>query len=620
MFAQFLRGRSQWQKRLIAAAYDFVAVLVSLWLAFYLRLVDTVHWADIHRWEIWIVWGGVLSLPVFYASGLYRLVIRHASFHLFWLVARGVAFSALAWGGMMLLLRLPDFPRSVILIYWFIAFVLLATGRLLAGSLLRHSSGIPVVIYGAGVRGAQLATALQHDPTYIPVAFIDDQPHLAGNQIANLRVYNSKDFARLHERYQVKEVLVAIQFDSNKERNSLLHQFKEFPVRVNVLPSISELAQRKLRAYNFEQITANDLLGRDQVAPNEVLLKAKIAAKCVLVTGAGGSIGAELCRQAATLQPSKIVLLDYSEPALYEIERRIRPLVELAETAVVPVLASVCDRQAVARVLAQHSIDTIYHAAAYKHVPLVEQNPLIGIHNNVFGTLIVAQEAIRAQVETMILISTDKAVRPISVMGTSKRLSEMLLQALSVEHPGIALGMVRFGNVLDSSGSVVPLFREQIDQKGPLTVTHADMTRYFMTQREAVELTIQAGAMSERGDIFVLEMGEPVKIEDLARMIIHLSGYQLKNEQHPDGDIEIQYIGVRPGEKITEELLISGETSKTDHPKILKAHDGFMPWSQLRPLLEQLETSLLQHETGNSVKLLKAIVQKESHQAGVPSR
>ncbi len=614
MIATRLKQLLRWQKKLLAAIYDFVAVVFALWMSFYFRLLDTADWANNNQWWWqwwqWILLGGVIALPIFYISGLYRFVIRHANHNLLWFVAKGVTFSAIAWGGVMLWMQPPNFPRSVIFIYWFIAFAMIGGGRLVAQAFMRSSRGISVIIYGAGVRGAQLATSLQHDTTYHPVAFMDDQRHLLGSQVMDLRVHNPKDFVRLHKQYDIKEVWIAIHFEDKKDRQRMLSQFQDFPVRVKVLPSISELAQRKLKTFDFETITAQDLLGREPVVADQTLLETKIRGKCVMITGAGGTIGSELCHQVAALQATKIVLLDHSEHALYEINKSLRQLDMVSRPSIVPVLGSVCNRQLLGETMNQHKVQTIYHAAAYKHVPLVESNLLVGIYNNVFGTLILAEEAIQKKVETMILISTDKAVRPSSIMGKSKRLSEMVLQALSVEHQQIDFGMVRFGNVLDSSGSVVPLFREQIRKKLPLTVTHPDMTRYFMTQREAVELVIQAGAMARHGDVFVLDMGEPVKINDLARMMIHLSAYQVKDAEHPDGDIEIQYTGIREGEKITEELLISGNTSETNHTMILRAHDSFIPWQKLQVQIEKMRHLHSHNDNHGCAQLLEQVIQE----------
>lgn len=609
-----LAQQARWRKRLIAAAYDFFVILFAAWFALSIRFGELITF-DQTQWPLIILLSAVTALPCFFFAGLYRLVVRYASHQLLWVVAKGVTFAVLVWGIAVLMMQLPQFPRSVVFIYWFVAFVLVFSGRLLAQKLFKKSLGEPVAIYGASFAGVQLAAALQHDANYCPLLFIDDNPELWNSDVMNLRVYPVDKFADLCSKKGIKEVFVTIHFQTRSDRNRLLKKLKNCPVRVKVLPLFSQLMHGIVNADSFEQIHADDLLGREIVLPDTALLRRNITGKTVMVTGAGGSIGAELCQQVYDLSPARIVLLEQSEHALYEINRNLNSRsVDGARVPVIPILGQVQDRELVRETLQKMAVATVYHAAAYKHVPLVEENVLQGLQNNTLGTWSLAETASKCDVETFVLISTDKAVRPRGMMGASKRLAEMILQAMTVERQSPCFSIVRFGNVLDSSGSVMPLFRQQIAAGGPITVTHQDMTRYFMTLKEAVELTIQAGSMAHGGEVFVLDMGAPVKIDELARMMVSLSGLRVKDEKNPDGDIMIKYTGVRRGEKIAEELLCSDNAISTQHPRIFCEKVGFMPWASLSEMLWKMQTAIKSRDTAAITGLLEQVLPEEELQ------
>ena len=585
-FTEWLLGLSSKQKTLVAGAFDAVVMPLSLWLAFLLRLGEPVELTD--KWWPLFVAAPLLALPFFAYVGLYRVVVRHLGYQVLWLVAKGVILGVLAWVLVALLLRISDFPRSIIFIYGLVALTLVGLSRFSARQILKRTAGTRILIYGAGSSGVQLATALQYSTDVSPVAFLDDATDLYGSHVAGLRVYNLNDVEALQKRYDIKEVLIAIPLHSRDERNNLVSNLEPYAIRVRMMPLVSELAQGKVSFSDFQQINVEDLLGRDPVPPQDSLLKANIEGQNVLVTGAGGSIGSELCHQIAKLAPRKLVILDQSESALYEIERCLRD--NGVTFSLIAVLGSVLDRHLIDSVLREHSVETLYHAAAYKHVPIVEDNVIQGVCNNTVGTYIVAESALEMGVGTFVLVSTDKAVHPSNVMGASKRLAEMVLQGLSsLAKQRTRFSVVRFGNVLDSSGSVVPLFRRQIKERKQLTVTDPEATRYFMTTNEAVELVIQAGAMAKGGEIFVLDMGEPIKIGELARKMIRLSGLREKDEVHPYGDIEICYTGLRPGEKLNEELLTDSNILETSHPKIHWLQNVPPQWSTLESQINHLK-------------------------------
>ena len=464
-----------------------------------------------------------------------------------------------------------------------------------------------VIIYGAGSAGRQLSSLLEQSVEYNHVAFVDDDSSKQSSYINSIPVVPSSKLPSLIKENEVSEVLLALPSISHKNRHEIIKRLSELPVHVRSLPSVLELAQGKVKIDDLREVDIKDLLGRRPVEPNEKLLKIKISGKVILVTGAGGSIGSELCRQILFLKPKQLILFEISESSLYQIERELKQIGAL-NVDIFPILGSVQDKVRLEKICNHFGVQTIYHAAAYKHVPLVEYNNSEGLLNNTFGTKIVAEVAIAAKVETFVFISTDKAVRPTNTMGATKRVAELVLQAFSKQGHSTCFTMVRFGNVLDSSGSVIPLFKKQIKDGGPITVTDANMVRYFMTIAEAVELVIQAGAMSNGGDVFVLDMGEPVRIYDLAIRMIQLSGLHVLDDDNPDGDIEIKCIGLRPGEKLYEELLVGDNTSETDNPLILRAKEAMLDWVILKPILDQLHEATKKSDQEKVRELLIEIV------------
>lgn len=577
---------------------DVSIIQFALWAAFALRLDSLAVPLEPLRHLAWLA--PLLALPVFIRLGLYRAVMRYIGLHAMTTIGRAVVLYAVMLAAAIYLLGIPGVPRSIAPIHGLLVLLMIGGSRALARHWLAGSGALSlgidrrrrVAIYGAGSAGAQLASALVHSRELLPIAMLDDDPALHGRQIGALRVYAPQKLPELIERLDIAEILLAIPSANRQRRNEILVQLEPLPVHVRTLPGVAELAQGKVAVGELREIDIEDLLGRDPVAPDRKLLGANIVGKSVMVTGAGGSIGAELCRQILALAPARIVLYELSEYALYAIEQELlavqRQHPELS-AALVPLLGSVCDQPRIERAMHRFGVQTVFHAAAYKHVPMVEKNPGAGVVNNVIGTWRAASAALAVGVETFVLISTDKAVRPTNTMGASKRLAEMTLQALAAAHPNTTrFTMVRFGNVLGSSGSVIPLFREQICRGGPVTVTDPRIVRYFMTIPEAAQLVIQAGAMGKDGEVFVLDMGEPVKILDLARRMIHLSGLSLKDEHNPEGDIEITFTGLRPGEKLYEELLIGNDAMPTDHPRIRRANEDFPRWENLAPTLSAI--------------------------------
>jgi FlaA1/EpsC-like NDP-sugar epimerase len=578
---------------------DLSIIQFSLWAAFALRLDSLAVPLEPLRHLSWLA--PLLAFPVFIRLGLYRAVMRYIGLHALTAIGRAVFLYAVMLAAAIYLLGIPGVPRSIAPIHGLLVLLMIGGSRALARHWLAGRSALTpgvdrrrrVAIYGAGSAGAQLASALAHSRELLPVAMLDDDPALHGRQIGALRVYAPQKLPELIERLDIAEVLLAIPSVNRQRRNEILVQLEPLPVHVRTLPGVAELAQGKVAVGELREIDIEDLLGRDPVAPDRKLLGARIVGKSVMVTGAGGSIGAELCRQILALAPTRIVLYELSEYALYVIEQELlsikRHHPELG-AAIVPLLGSVCDQARLELAMHRFGIQTVFHAAAYKHVPMVEKNPGAGVVNNVVGTWRAANAALAVGVETFVLISTDKAVRPTNTMGATKRLAEMTLQALAAANPDTTrFTMVRFGNVLGSSGSVIPLFREQIRRGGPITVTDPRIVRYFMTIPEAAQLVIQAGAMGNGGEVFVLDMGEPVKILDLARRMIQLSGLSSKDENNPGGDIEITFTGLRPGEKLYEELLIGDDAMPTGHPRIRHAKESFPRWEELAPILSALE-------------------------------
>ena len=611
-----LHNLSRRNKKSVMLLFDFITVICSLFTAFFIRLGHFYYPTGDDKLLLIMIASPILALPIFASFGLYREVISYVGFKALWHINQAVTLYAVLWGLVSFMIVVGGIPRSVILINWLVVLVAIGGSRLIARWLLSESiinNGLSqktnVLIYGAGSAGRQLSTALKESGEYTPVAFIDDASEVYHHSINGLVVNSQDDIADLIEKHKIKEVLLAMPALTRIRRNEIINLLEPFALIVRSLPSVSDLAQGKVKINDLLEIDLRDLLGRDLVKPNPLLLKTNIFKKVVLVTGAGGSIGSELCRQIVFLKPKKLVLYDISESSLYVIEQELSNI-GASNIEILPIIGSVADKDRMEYICNYYSVKTIYHAAAYKHVPLVEFNQSQGVLNNSIGTLLAAKAAISANVETFVLISTDKAVRPTNVMGASKRVAELVLQALDKELHNTCFTMVRFGNVLDSSGSVIPLFKKQIQAGGPITVTHSNVVRYFMTIPEAVELVIQAGAMSKGGEVFVLDMGEPIRIYDLAVKMIQLSGLVLRDEHNPKGDIEIQYTGLRPGEKLYEELLVGGKFTLTENSLIMRAEEEMIDWDQLEPMLTKIEEVAINIENfSDNEKIINSLKQ-----------
>ncbi len=582
----------RYQKRLIAILTDLVFLPFSLWLALSLRY-DRAYWADDSSVAIAGMVTILTSIFVFTRLGLYRAVIRYMSNHAMAAVFSGVTLSALVLGASSFALNAP-IPRSVPVIYWCLAMIFVGGSRMLVRSFVHRGmvrKKDRAIIYGAGKSGLQLSSILFHGKDVQPVAFLDDDESKHGSILNGIRVYSPDALADVLAKYSAKRVLLALGHAPRSQRANIIRFLEKYPVVVQTMPDINDVVSGKAKIEEIRDVDIEDLLGRDEVAPDKELLADCIHKKSVMVTGAGGSIGSELCRQIIRLKPAKLILFELSEYALYAIEKDILRYIHKKGLSVEvhAVMGSVQKQHRMEVVMKSFDVDTVYHAAAYKHVPLVEHNVIEGVRNNVFGTWYCAEAAIKAKVETFVLISTDKAVRPTNIMGASKRLAELVLQGLAQRQDFTRFCMVRFGNVLGSSGSVVPLFRDQIREGGPVTVTHPNITRYFMTIPEAAQLVLQAGSMGEGGDVFLLDMGESVRIADLAGKLIRLMGLEVKNESNPEGDIEIEYTGLRPGEKLFEELLIGDSPQETSHPRIMKGNELCLPWEEVESLLGQID-------------------------------
>ena len=588
----------RWAKRLVVLAVDTALCLLTVWLAYYLRLGEFVSMSGNTLFAA--LFSICAALPIFLISGLYRAIFRFSGWPALLTVARAVGIYGLVYASIFTAIGIQDVPRTIGIIQPILLLLFVgasrATARIWLGnqyqSILKFASRPKVLIYGAGRSGRQLAAAINNSPEMQVTGFLDDDDRLHGHVLNGLPVYNPIDLVNMVTNLAISDVLLAMPTISRQRRNEIIAHVRSAHVAVRTLPSMNDLAQGKVSISDLRDLDIDDLLERDPVKPNHILLVKNIVGKVVVVTGAGGSIGSELCRQILAFEPTKLLLIEQSEFALYAIHQELEEKMGDQRIVLVPLLASVQDFARMREIISTWHPHTIYHAAAYKHVPLVEHNPAEGIKNNVLGTLRVAQAAAENGVKDFVLISTDKAVRPTNIMGASKRLAEMVLQGLASIKTETNFSMVRFGNVLGSSGSVVPKFRQQIREGGPITLTHPEITRYFMTIHEAAQLVIQAGAMAKGGDVFMLDMGKSVKIIELARRMIELSGLIVKDEQNPDGDIEIEITGLRPGEKLYEELLIGDNPKTTSHSKIMKAHETYIPWSELEDKLKTLEMSL----------------------------
>lgn len=603
----------QYKKALMVLA-DFIALPLALWSGYALRLSQ--WWPAEYMIEAWwlFIATPLAGLVVFMKLGLYRAVVRFMGAQAILAVCKGVAILAMLMWAAAFFFDLDRLPRSVPIIFSLAALVYVGGSRLLMRNyyhwLIGHyMNKEPVLIYGAGGAGVQLSTALAGGAEYVPIGFLDDDASLWNTTVAGLPVHAPARIAQLIQAEGVTHVLLALPSASRAERRRILERLAEHAVHVKTIPSMPELVSGEALE-SLREIDPEDLLGREPVPPIPTLLAGSIEGKAVMVSGAGGSIGSEICRQVLRHRPRALVLYELSEYALYSIEQELRQAAaeQGLEVPLYALLGSVLDADRVRRIIDLFGIQTIYHAAAYKHVPMVEHNVFEGIRNNALGTRVMAQAALAAGVERFVLISTDKAVRPTNVMGATKRLAELILQDLARQSEHTVFSMVRFGNVLGSSGSVVPLFRRQIEAGGPVTVTHPEVTRFFMTISEAASLVIQAGSMARGGDVFVLDMGEPVRIVDLARRMIQLMGYEVRSEQTPHGDIAIEFSGLRPGEKLYEELLIGADVIGTEHPKIMRAHEEDLPSAQLLALLDGLEAAWQRNDSAEARRLLQQAV------------
>ena len=620
MLRDFLLNLPRRHKRILQVVTDLVLIWLCLWLAFVVRLGLDKAWAAVHE-HAWLFFATpLITIPLCIRFGMYRAVMRYLGREALVEITKALTVAALVLSVVILLLQRPEepqIPRSFLMLYWTISLVVLGGLRLLmrqyflgdwrgiGGHWFRQRRHLPkVAVYGAGSAGNQLVRALRMGNAMEPVAFLDDDNSIATRTIAGLKVYKPKHIEEMLRVTGATQVLLAMPSATRARRREVLTLLESYPVHVRSVPGFMDLAQGVVKVQDLQEVDIADLLGRDAVVPNQALFERCIKGQVVLVTGAGGSIGSELCRQILTSGATTLVLYEHSEFNLYAISQELQQRVknEALQVKLVPVLGSVRNKKRLLEVFRSWPVNTVYHAAAYKHVPIVEHNIAEGIRNNVMGTLYTAQAAMVTGVQNFVLISTDKAVRPTNVMGSTKRLAEMVLQALSHEQQVLLFSdseqevianntrftMVRFGNVLGSSGSVIPLFRKQIRDGGPVTVTHPEMTRYFMTIPEAAQLVIQAGSMGLGGDVFVLDMGEPVRILEMAQKMIRLSGLTVRSDEEPAGEIAIEFSGLRPGEKLYEELLIGDNVSRTEHPMIMRASEEFLPWAELCEVLRHL--------------------------------
>ena len=607
-------NRSRSEKRLLLLSLDTLLILMTLWCS--LSLINREPFLpNSSNWFFYPL-AIIIAIPIFLKLGLYRAVIKYFRSQAIGAILLATLISTVVWIGSLALLKISDIPISIALLYWFGTFMCITVTRLgaqqwLYGEFSKKSSTKKILIYGAGAAGSQLAMVLKPDPSYSLIGFIDDNEDLEDWNILGVMVHSPLQLSSIIKKKSIDEIILAIPSANRKRRRAILEQLEQLPLHVRSIPAFSDLVNGKLQTTDIKDIDIDDLLGRNTVEPDCSLLPANITNKVVMVTGAGGSIGSELCRQIITLSPKKLILLEQSEFALYQIEQELEEIIQKRQNKIKinRVLGSITNEALLQRLFLNKTVQTIYHAAAYKHVPLVEENPVAGLFNNVFGTKLIAETAMLAKVEAFILISTDKAVRPTNVMGCSKRIAEMVLQALSEKTKcDTTFTMVRFGNVLGSSGSVVPKFRQQIKEGGPITVTHKEITRFFMSIPEAVQLVIQAGAMAKGGDVFVLDMGNSVKIADLAEKMIKLSGLTIKDENNPDGDIAIEYSGLRPGEKLYEELLIGENVSGTKHKRIMRANETYMTMDILQDHLASLQEAMHKSNTSEIKSCLTNMV------------
>ena len=602
-------------KCIIAFFADASFCVFSVWLAYYLRLGEFVHLSE--RVLVPVGASLAIALPLLWIAGTYKAIFRYNGISDFVSLFCVISLYGLIYGSVFTFISIEEVPRTIGIIQPLLLFILVLASRLFTTIILgrahvllslRKSTLPRVLIYGTGDSGRQLEAAITNSEEMRVLGFLDDDPKLHGQTLSGKKIHNPEHIDDLVEQKKIQKILLAIPELSADDRSRILLRLGRLKISVQTLPKVTGLVKGQVALSDLREIELNDLLGRKTVAPSSELLEKNIKEKVVLVTGAGGSIGSELCKQIFDIGPEKLLLVELNEYALYRIQNDLDTMNNKNKVDVIPLLASCTDSVRMKNIFSSWRPDTVYHAAAYKHVPMVEHNFAVGVQNNVFGTLAILKSALEENVKNFVLISTDKAVRPTNMMGATKRLAELILQSASKIHPENTLSIVRFGNVLGSSGSVVPKFREQIALGGPIYVTHPDVNRYFMSTKEAAQLVVQASALSRGGDVFVLDMGKPVKIVDLARQMIWLSGLTEKDEQHPTGDIEIKFSGLRPGEKLFEELLINGRPERTLHPRIMRADEECIEWNELKSKLEILRSSMEASDIQRLQQIIKELV------------
>ncbi|WP_449394775.1 polysaccharide biosynthesis protein [Devosia riboflavina] len=604
-------------KRTILIAVDFCALSLALWMSFSLRYANWLMPRSIDELSI-IMSAPIVAVPIFIRMGLYREVIRYLPERAIWSMLQAMTLAVLGWVLIVFVTEMAGrglVPRSVPVIYWALGVIFISGIRFLAKKLMwsqisSRQEDEPVLIYGAGESGAQLAAALRRSGSKLAIGFVDDNPQLVGRDVAGLRVFSPNRIPALAENHGISEIIMSIPSATIAQRQDIIARVSDFGLRIRSMPNIADLATGKYQISQIREIDIDELLGRSTVPPDPELIGAMVNGRIIMVTGAGGSIGSELCRLIARWSPQKLVLFEANEFALYKIDRELGLT---KDAPIVPVLGSIVERSAVEQAIVEHGVEVVFHAAAHKHVPMVEANALEGIRNNVFGTLTVVEAALDNKVQNFVLISSDKAVRPTNVMGATKRWAELIVQSASQavrerQSPQL-FSAVRFGNVLGSNGSVVPLFREQIAKGGPVTLTDPEMTRYFMSIHEAAELIVQASSLSRGGDVYLLEMGSPVRILDLAESMIRLAGLRVRNAEHPRGDIELVVTGKRPGEKMYEELFYDDRTAEqTQHPKILRSSNDSTE-VDIGGALEVLRAALEERDEFKARQILFEVIQ-----------
>ncbi len=607
-----LVGLTRGSKTLVVIICDYVLLVISFWLSLSLR-GNSFYEPSLESLYL-ILFAPIISIPIYYFFGLYQSLIRYTNNRGLGVIIIAASIYTLLWFIIVVAVDIVDRPYDFLAINWLLTVFLTSATRLIARSFLSVKSrkNTNVMIYGAGDAAIQLESAIKFDPDLKVVAFVDDDKSLEGKYIEDVRIYSTSDISKIIKKLNVEEILLAIPSVSKNKQYLILNELKKFPVTVRKLPGLSDLARGRVNVSDLRKIKTVDLLKRNVRKPNQKLLEKDINDKSILVTGAGGSIGSELCREIVKLSPERVILFEINEFALYELENELR---EKNFNNIHAVLGDINFKSQIETIMKNYNVETVFHAAAYKHVPMVEKNSISAVRTNIFGTMNVLEAAFNFGVKNFVFISTDKAVRPTNIMGASKRFAELLIQAMIFKEREqnidnqIRVSMVRFGNVLGSSGSVVPLFEKQIQDGGPLTVTDPNIIRYFMTINEAAQLVIQSGAMGKNGEIFLLDMGQPVKVLELAKDMVQLSGMTVRDEKNINGDIEIHFVGLRPGEKLFEELLIDHKAKKTDHKKIMLADEKSLNWKEIRTYVDSIDLAIKEQDHSSIAKIFEEVVE-----------